>query len=126
MSNRQPPNPQASKKPSQSDHDTITANATLIWSKEGPSFDFDTDIETDDYEYYYAFLSVIRPDAKGGLSRIPLMMTTLHKSGERAMQELEHRLKDMVKRGVKLEVQPHHIEEFSFENALKVINGMKL
>lgn len=125
MSNPQPPDPQASKGPNQSDHENIAANATLIWFKEGPSFDFDIDVETDDYEYYQAFLSVIRPDTRGRLSRIPLMMTVLHNSKERAMRDLDNTLKDMVNRGVKKEVQLHEYEEFNMKKALKLINDIK-
>ncbi|KFZ13834.1 hypothetical protein V502_06419 [Pseudogymnoascus sp. VKM F-4520 (FW-2644)] len=85
-------------------HDSITTNASLIWTKEGPTPDFDIDLETDDYESYQAFLSIIRPNTKGQLSRIPLMMTALHNSEERAMRALEGALEEMVKRGVKKEV----------------------
>lgn len=104
MSNPQLLDPQASKRLNQSNYESIIANAILIWFKEGPSFDFDIDLETDDYEYYQAFLSVIRPDTKGRLSRIPLMMTVLHNSEERAMRDLDNTLKDMVEMGVKKEV----------------------
>lgn len=120
-SNPQPPDPPVSKRPNQSDHENVTANAILIWSKEGLSFDFDIDIETDDYEYYQAFLSAIRPDTRGRLSRIPLMMTVLHNSKERAMRDLDNILKDMVNRGVKKEVQFHEDEEFDMKKALKLI-----
>jgi hypothetical protein len=101
MSNSQPLDPQASKRLNQSDYESITANSILIWFKEGPSFDFDIDLETDDYENYQAFLSVIRPDTRGRLSRIPLMITVLHNSKERAMRDLDNTLKDMVEWGVK-------------------------
>jgi len=119
MSNPQPLNPQASKRLNQSDYESITSNAILIWFKEGPSFDFDIDFETDDYEYYQAFLSIIRPDR---LSPIPLVMTSLYNSKERAMRDLDNTLKDMVKRGVKKEVQH---EEFDLEKALALIKDIK-
>ncbi|OBT39657.1 hypothetical protein VE00_10679 [Pseudogymnoascus sp. WSF 3629] len=124
MPNPQTPDPQASKRPNQSDHENIAANAALIWFKEGPSSDFDIDVETDDHESYQASLSVIRPDTRGRLSRIPLMMTVLHSSEERAMRALDIMLKDMVNRGVKKEVQLHDYEKFDMEKALKLINDI--
>jgi hypothetical protein len=102
----------------------IAANATLIWFKEGLSSDFDIDVETDNHEYYQAFLSVIRPDTRGRFSRIPLMMTVLHSSEERAMRDLDNTLKDMVKRGVKKEVQLHEYENFDMKKALKLIKDI--
>lgn len=104
---------------------TIEANASLIWTKEGPTPDFDIDLDTDDYLKYHASLSIIRPNTKGQLSRIPLMMSTLHNSKERALRELDNTLKDMVRRGVKKEVQPHELEEFDITKALKLIDDIK-
>ena len=124
MSNAQTQDAQVSKRPNRSDHENITANATLIWLGEGPSFDFDVDVETDDFENHQAFLSVIRPDTRGRLSRIPLMMTVLHNSEERAMRDLDKTLKDMVNRGVKKEVQLHEYEKFNMKKALKLINDI--
>ncbi|KFY66161.1 hypothetical protein V496_02153 [Pseudogymnoascus sp. VKM F-4515 (FW-2607)] len=124
MSNAQTQDAQVSKRPNRSDHENITANATLIWLGEGPSFDFDVDVETDDFENYQAFLSVIRPDTRGRLSRIPLMMTVLHNSEERAMRDLDKTLKDMVNRGMKKEVQLHEYEKFNMKKALKLMNDI--
>ena len=124
MSNAQTQDAQVSKRPNRSDHENITANATLIWLREGPSFDFDVDVETDDFENHQAFLSVIRPDTRGRLSRIPLMMTVLHNSEERTMRDLDKTLKDMVNRGVKKEVQLHEYEKFNMKKALKLINDI--
>lgn len=102
---------------------TISANASLIWTKEGPTPDFDIDLETDDYLNYHAILSIIRPNTKGQLSRILLTMSSLHNSKQRALQDLDNALKDMVRRGVKKEVQPHELE-FNAKKALKVINDI--
>ncbi|KAL2076126.1 hypothetical protein VTL71DRAFT_1069 [Oculimacula yallundae] len=115
MSNPQP----------QNHHNNIIANATLIWHKEGPTFDFDTDLETDDYEYYQAFLSVIRTDNRGVLSRIPLMMAGIHNSEERAMRDLDYTLKEMVRVGVKKELQPRDLEPFDIEEALALVNRLE-
>lgn len=125
MSNTQRPDTAASRRAIQSDYEKIIANATLIWSKEGPSFDFDIDVETDDYETYQAFLSVIRPDTNGTLSRVPLMMAGLDDSEEKAMRDLSNILEDMVNRGVKKEVEPQRYEEFNMKNALKLINELQ-
>ncbi|KFY46549.1 hypothetical protein V494_00425 [Pseudogymnoascus sp. VKM F-4513 (FW-928)] len=122
MSKPQTQDAQASKRPNRSDHENIAANAALIWSEEGPSFDFDIDVETDDFESYQALLSVIRPDTRDRLSRIPLMMTVLHSSEEKAMRALDNTLKDMVNRGVKKGVQLHEYEKFNMTEALKLIN----
>ncbi|KFY03037.1 hypothetical protein V490_00331 [Pseudogymnoascus sp. VKM F-3557] len=124
MPNPQTSNPQASKRPNQSDHENIAANAALIWFKEGPSSNFDIDVETDDHKSYQAFLSVIRPDTRDRLSRIPLMMTVLHSSEERAMRALDIMLKDMVNRAVKKEVQLHEYENFNMKKALKFMNDI--
>ncbi|KAL5325527.1 hypothetical protein ACEPPN_006654 [Leptodophora sp. 'Broadleaf-Isolate-01'] len=125
MSKPQPLAPQASKRLNQSAYESITANATLIWFKEGPSFDFDIDLETDDYENYQAFLSVIRPDTRGKLARIPLMMTVLHNSEERAIRDLDNTLKGMVERGVKKEVRLREYEEFNIGKALALIKDIE-
>lgn len=84
---------------------------------EGPSLDFDIDLETDGNETYQAFLYIIRSNENCNISRIPLMMGIPRLSRDRALQNLNDTLKNMVVNGVKKDVKP---VDFDFEKALKL------